>query len=164
MKPIFEQPYSVDSTFGDGCHYSIMETIIPTTIDCSQDPDLLYDKLNALLINKFRFAIIWDKDHDERVLSVLEGLYAVDLLKHIVIIGEHKGHLTVLVSKHIENNVKQDIINVIDCLVSTFVLPDKWTSLVYSDLPDDMYTGITQDDNIIDSKRFIQLIISTWKL
>lgn len=44
------------------------------------------------------FAIIWDEDHDERIVPVVEKIYVAGLFAPILAIGERKGCLTVLVS------------------------------------------------------------------
>lgn len=43
-------------------------------------------------------AVIWDDDHDERIIPVLEELLMNGLLPGIQFIGEHKGHLTILLA------------------------------------------------------------------
>lgn len=42
------------------------------------------------------FAIIWDEDHDERVMDAVLSLYVGGLLAPVRYIGERKGSLTVL--------------------------------------------------------------------
>lgn len=44
------------------------------------------------------FAVIWDEDHDDRVLAVVEKIYVAGLLSPVQFIGERKGRLTVLVA------------------------------------------------------------------
>lgn len=44
------------------------------------------------------FAVIWDVDHDERIIKVIENLYLAGLLSPIQFIGEHKGFLTIIVA------------------------------------------------------------------
>ncbi|MGW8278541.1 hypothetical protein ACWGK7_03470 [Sphingomonas aurantiaca] len=42
------------------------------------------------------FAVIWDEDHDTRVIPVIERLHLAGLLWPVVFIGERKGVLTIL--------------------------------------------------------------------
>lgn len=42
------------------------------------------------------FAIIWDEDHDERVIPVLESLYLNGLLAPVLYAGERKGTLSLI--------------------------------------------------------------------
>jgi len=44
-----------------------------------------------------RFALIWDEDHDTRVIPVLEAAYMNNLLAPVLYIGERKASLTVIV-------------------------------------------------------------------
>ncbi|MBB3711767.1 hypothetical protein FHS00_001338 [Limimaricola variabilis] len=44
-------------------------------------------------------AVIWDEDHDERVIGVIERLYMSGLLFPVLFIGERKGSLTVVLSE-----------------------------------------------------------------
>lgn len=43
------------------------------------------------------FAVIWDEDHDLRIVTVLERLHRRNLLSNVLFVGERKGSLTVLV-------------------------------------------------------------------
>lgn len=44
------------------------------------------------------FAVIWDDDHDERIIPVLEEILMSGLLPGIQFIGEHKGDLTIILA------------------------------------------------------------------
>jgi len=44
------------------------------------------------------FAVIWDEDHDTRVIEVIEQIYMAGLLSPVQFIGERKGFLTVIVA------------------------------------------------------------------
>jgi hypothetical protein len=44
------------------------------------------------------FAVIWDEDHDNRIINVIEHIYMAGLLSPIQFIGERKGCLTVIVA------------------------------------------------------------------
>jgi hypothetical protein len=72
---------------GQGTHYSVLR--VPTW----QDPLMNHLEHGALL----DFAIIWDDDHDERVIEVIQTLYMAGLLAPVRYIGERKGMLSVLV-------------------------------------------------------------------
>jgi hypothetical protein len=43
------------------------------------------------------FAVLWDEDHDTRVIRSIEEMYMADLMAPVLFIGERKGGLTVLV-------------------------------------------------------------------
>ena len=71
---------------GRGTHYSVLRCII------------WHDNmLNPLKKGKFLdFAVIWDEDHDERVIQVIENLYISGLLSPAIFVGERKGSLSIL--------------------------------------------------------------------
>lgn len=44
------------------------------------------------------FAVIWDDDHDTRIIHVLEEMLMAGLLPGVQFIGEHKGELSVILA------------------------------------------------------------------
>lgn len=44
------------------------------------------------------FAVIWDDDHDTRIIPVLEEMLMAGLLPGVQFIGEHKGTLTIILA------------------------------------------------------------------
>jgi len=44
------------------------------------------------------FAVIWDEDHDERIIKVLEKLYFEGLMHPFLFAGERKGSITMVLS------------------------------------------------------------------
>jgi len=74
--------------FGRGTHYSILR--VPIWQD-----EWLNPLAQGLLLD---FAVIWDEDHDERVVKAIEVLYFGGLLSPVRFIGERKGSLSVLIS------------------------------------------------------------------
>ncbi|AMD59433.1 hypothetical protein AWN88_14265 [Agrobacterium tumefaciens] len=73
---------------GRGTHYSVFR--VPEWRDVSRNP------LTTAQIHDF--AVIWDEDHDERVIAVAERLYVNGLFSPIQFIGERKGMLTIIVA------------------------------------------------------------------
>jgi hypothetical protein len=71
---------------GNGTHYSVLR--VPIWHDASLKPSN-----EAQLLD---FAVIWDQDHDERVIEVVERIYFDGLLAPVRFIGERKGTLSVL--------------------------------------------------------------------
>jgi hypothetical protein len=72
---------------GRGTHYSVLR--VPIWQD-----EWLNPLAQGLLLD---FAVIWDEDHDERVVEVVEALYFGGLLSPVRFIGERKGSLSVLI-------------------------------------------------------------------
>lgn len=44
------------------------------------------------------FCVIWDEDHDTRVIKAAEALYARGLLPGVQFLREHKGYLTIILA------------------------------------------------------------------
>lgn len=106
---------------GRGTHYSVLK--IP----------VWHDRLSISTINlSFQtLAIIWDEDHDTRVLDAIHRMYFKGLLFPVLFVGERKGHLTVviddnsyhwLLNKNLLNNYKQEINELAQSL------EDSWSS------------------------------------
>jgi hypothetical protein len=74
---------------GRGTHYSVLRVPI------WQDQWLNPLPRGSLL----DFAVIWDEDHDERVIQVTEDLYFCGLLAPVRFVGERKGSLSVLIDE-----------------------------------------------------------------
>jgi hypothetical protein len=74
---------------GRGTHYSVLRVPI------WQDQWLNPLPRGALL----DFAVIWDEDHDERVIQAIEDLYFCGLLAPVRFVGERKGNLSVLIDE-----------------------------------------------------------------
>lgn len=71
---------------GRGCHYSAFE--VPQWHTVMGKP---LEKAN-----RQRFAIIWDEDHDTRIIEIIEKLYISGLLYPVQYIGERKGMLNII--------------------------------------------------------------------
>lgn len=82
---LYDQSEPVGS-LGRGAHYSVFRSVQWRDIDGDfRDSGREHD-----------FAVIWDEDHDTRVISLIENLHLAGLLWPIVFIGERKGVLTIL--------------------------------------------------------------------
>ena len=79
---------------GRGTHYSVLRAPV------------WYDKfMNRLKHCEFLdFAIIWDEDHNIRIIDVIIDLHTRGLLSPVRYIGERKGMLTVLLAPDVVNN------------------------------------------------------------
>ncbi len=73
--------------FGRGTHYSVLR--VPIWHD-----EWLKPLRQGELLD---FAIIWDEDHDHRVIEPIEEMYFGGLLAPVRFIGERKGTLSVLI-------------------------------------------------------------------
>ncbi len=74
-------------SLGRGTHYSILRCIVWHDETLKPSKQAAYHDI----------AIVWDEDHDERVIELLEGLYTNGLLASVAFLGERKGTATLLV-------------------------------------------------------------------
>ncbi|ASE39106.1 hypothetical protein [Brevundimonas vesicularis] len=75
-------------SLGRGTHYSVFRSI--AWLDVSR---------RALPRPEVHdFAVIWDEDHDTRVIEAIERIHMASLLSPVQFIGERKGMLTIIVA------------------------------------------------------------------
>lgn len=58
------------------------------------------------------FAVIWDEDHDERVIWTIEQLYLRRMLPAVLAIGERKGNITALTAERPPRTFVKDLENI----------------------------------------------------
>lgn len=73
---------------GRGTHYSVLRTA-------------LLDKPEPQWHD---FAVVWDEDHDTRIIWVIEQLHIQRLLRDVLAIGERKGSVTIITATPRPNN------------------------------------------------------------
>ena len=89
--PYFETLYDQQEpvgSLGRGTHYSVLRSV--TWLDENLKP------INPARLHDL--AVIWDEDHDERIVEVLDALYLRGLLAPVHFVGERKGMLTLLLA------------------------------------------------------------------
>lgn len=74
---------------GRGTHYSVLS--------CAQWNDQYIQPHATGHAEIQKFAVIWDEDHDERIIPVIEAAYMESLMSPVKFIGERKGHLSIIV-------------------------------------------------------------------
>jgi Bacterial RNA polymerase, alpha chain C terminal domain len=84
---------------GPGTHYSILRAVV------------FHDPMGQPLPEgQFAdFAVIWDEDHDTRVIEPIEAIYRQGLLSSLLMFGEHKGSFTAIVSDKIASSLPFNI-------------------------------------------------------
>lgn len=82
---LYDEPEGLGNMHG--YHYSVFRAV--THFDEAGET-----RRNCNLLH--HFAVIWDDDHDTRIISVIEQLHIANLLRTIAFIGEHKGEVNVL--------------------------------------------------------------------
>ena len=99
--PLFHTLYDEQDpvgTLGRGTHYSIRGAV------------QWVDKRKKLLSlpGIQRFAVIWDEDHDERVIDVAERAYMRGIFAPILYISERKAFLTIVVDNEFYEIIQDD--------------------------------------------------------
>lgn len=84
---IYDEPEPIGH-IGRGSHYSVFRSV--EWLDVCRNP------ANPSQVHDF--AVIWDEDHDTRVIGIIEAIYMAGLLSPVQFIGERKGILTVIVA------------------------------------------------------------------
>lgn len=84
---LHDEPEPVGS-LGRGAHYSVLRSV--EWLDVTRTP------LKKPQVHDF--AVIWDEDHDTRVIDAIDAIYMEGLLSPVQFIGERKGNLTVIVA------------------------------------------------------------------
>jgi hypothetical protein len=109
---------------GRGTHYSVLR--VPTWHD---------ELMNQIQYGRFLdFAIIWDEDHDDRVLDAILIMCLTGLLAPVRCIGERKGVLSVLLAPATVKTWDEDTFqryreDVVDVCA---YLDDPWTAEINS--------------------------------
>ena len=85
---------------GRGSHYSVLRAIV------------FHDQENLVLKTaKFHdFAIIWDEDHDTRIIKVIEKIYFSGFLSRYKFFGENKGCFTTIRDISIPEGILENLI------------------------------------------------------
>jgi hypothetical protein len=98
--PFFQTLHDESSPIGNigrGTHYSVFRAVV------------FHDHFgDTVLPGRYHdFAVIWDEDHDERSINVVEAIYLRGLLSRFVYFGERKGFFTaVLIGS---NNTSREV-------------------------------------------------------
>lgn len=97
IQTIYDQSEPVGQ-LGRGVHYSVLRAPSWTDsfLQLSNQPSLQ------------DFAVIWDEDHDERVIVVIEHMLFAGLLTPVKFISERKGNLTLIFDEEILNIFKSN--------------------------------------------------------
>lgn len=120
LKCLYDETEPVGS-IGRGAHYSVFE--VP------QWHDIVGQSLQKA--NCQRFAIVWDEDHDVRIIKVIEKLYLDGLMNGVQFIGERKGTLTVILAprfrSYLTNMSYEDFMASVQSVTSEQIADDYWS-------------------------------------
>lgn len=76
------------------------------------------------------FAIIWDEDHDERVMPVVEAVYRAGMLPALAFIGERKGMLSAITAGRISASRLAQLRQVVSRITDAGLNGDPWSAEV----------------------------------
>ncbi len=141
---------------GRGTHYSILRAAQP----------LNYLNRRQKEIQAQDLCVIWDEDHDTRVIEVIEELYLQNLLAPVTFIGERKGSVTVLV--HIDFRENDLLFEKFEQQLShiTSNLNDPWALEIetYRAPPWERFQSVIINDNSEKVKTYLDNISNLWDL
>jgi len=141
---------------GRGTHYSILRAAQP----------LNYLNKRQKEIQAQDLCVVWDEDHDTRVIEVIEELYLQNLLAPVIFIGERKGSVTVLV--HIDFRDNDLLFEKFEQQLShiTSSLNDPWTLAIetYKAPPWERFQSVMIHDNSEKVKTYLDNISNLWDL
>lgn len=122
---------------GRGTHYSILRAVL-----WRKNDTVFHD-----------FAVLWDEDHDERVIWAAEQLLVRRMLDRVLFIGERKGGLGLLVT-----DADKDYTHAVECLAEEG--EDTWcaTTTEYPDNGD-----VINDSNQVTAP-YLEHIRTKWSL
>ncbi len=140
---------------GRGTHYSILS--------CAQwcDEHMVPHPDHSANIQKF--AVIWDEDHDERIIDVINAGYFRGLLGPVKFIGERKGSLTVLVDQAFWAVYDKEAYLKEWAHIASNMNGDYWPAYVYAFGDPDGEPMIIQDD-LENTSTYLRNIWNQWDL
>lgn len=144
FKTIYDETEPGSDSIGRGSHYSILRAQHNKT---PSDTGF------------FDFAIIWDEDHDIRVIEVLEDLYKTKKLSNYIIVGERKGCFTAV----LHPDQKQTVLNSLPSSIEINAGNDNWDTEVVT-LKDVGNHGRLIHDGKAETETYITAIINKWNL
>ncbi len=140
-------------TLGRGTHYSVLRAVI-------WHDAVLRPLPRAALLD---FAVIWDEDHDERIIDAVLALYFAGLLSPVLFIGERKGTLSVLLQHDARTGRSKAALATYAKSVEDIAqrLEDPWTLTI--DSVNDAEHSIINDDPV-SVDLYLRNIHMLWKL
>jgi hypothetical protein len=109
---------------GRGSHYSVLRFVEWLDVNCTP---LSMPQIHDI-------AVVWDEDHDTRVIEAIEKIYMAGLLSPIQFVGERKGHLSVIVDAkyyfHDSGKTLKNYAQAVEDIAQS--LDDPWSSEVGS--------------------------------
>ena len=135
---------------GRGTHYSVFRSI-----------SWFDEKLLSGKEAKFHdFAVIWDEDHDDRVIGVVERMYIEGILSPVLFVGERKGMLAIIVSESFPNSKMEDFKAKVQ-EETDLTESDHWSTHVEKISSDEIGIIADSDEKV---QLYLKNIISLWDI
>ncbi|MBB4000940.1 hypothetical protein [Aureimonas pseudogalii] len=125
-------------SLGRGTHYSVLRSV--EWLDVVRKP--------LAMPQVHDFAVIWDEDHDTRIIPLIERIYIAGLLSPVQFIGERKGGLSVIVAAKFYYHGKEAVLGEYRRAIADIAANisfDSWTSEVGMF---DQQPGSVQNDTV----------------
>jgi hypothetical protein len=136
-------------SLGRGTHYSILRAVVFGD-----------EEGNMLGSARFQdFAIIWDEDHDDRVMEAIEKIYFGGLLPHFLMFGERKGTFTAIAGSDFPR--RELLESRLDAITQRLQVGDCWSSQI-ADI-DEERNGIINDKRDRVSL-YLNNLVMLWEL
>lgn len=139
-----EKPIGIDIDF----HYSILQAVVLST----------HDRMKL-----FRFGVIWDEDHDSRIIDTIEEIYFAGLLPHFLFFYERKGNFFAITRKRIYSRGKEYLTEKIDKITQS--QDDPWETHIIRGIDDaDNLHGTPTAKERFDIKNYLKNIKLMWRM
>lgn len=130
---------SPSGSLGKGTHYSVLRALV------------WHNPLGTPLKKaKYHdFVVIWDEDHDERIVKVIEKIYLKGILPNFLIFGERKGIFSAVVNNIsivITDATHQDTLEKKLLPITNDVGGDVWNLEIINNTKSHNITSLISDD------------------
>jgi len=138
---------SPTGNLGRGTHYSVLRAI---TFHDAAGRVLPEGKLCD-------FALIWDEDHDERIIEPIETIYRSGLLASFLFFGERKGSFTAILAEEVRDADRRSFLAARLEKIAEAIETDSWVAYVSS-------FGNPDNPIISDAADRVELYLSNLKM
>jgi hypothetical protein len=133
---------------GRGIHYSILRAVV------------FHDEIGRpCLGSDLDFAVIWDEDHDDRVVQAIEGCYRRTILSSFIALREQKGTFIGILAPGLPNFRSSSVSDQLHAIAEEVEL-DVWTSVIAT-VEEPHGIGSCPDDQL---SLYLKNLKMLWKL
>ena len=148
FETLYDEPKPVGSYNNREIHYSILRAIVFTSPNGDALPESrVHD-----------FAVIWDEDHDVRIIEAIQKIYTAGLLPCFLALGERKACLTGHFTPHMSATSRKKALPLVE-EICTNIANDFWTTEFTKYLSLDDHVMVKSQEDI-----FFANILNQWSL